>query len=316
MKYFNDQIITTTLLKDQAVTTAKVADKAVTRAKLDDSLTPKWVNGGLMTHFHDDTTPGAGTAKGVVKNVSVTGTFDWSTPSPNGFGGVSTNITMRAFGGIRLPAEGTWTFYITTDDGTRLYVSQTLVVNSWISQGSTTYSGTITINPGESKFRRISLNWFQGTGGSQLKLEWENVAAGYARAVVPASALYYETPIWWPLGVAATAGTVGVPASVFQGTWLPYNYDYPPMWRIVGGYAEMTGLIVPGVAGNAILFDPQYTNTSAFETLFNQVSANPAYGFSDVRITGRILTVPNFPASTLWINLQGVRWPVPFVDLA
>jgi hypothetical protein len=253
MKFFTPQIITTTLVKD----------KAITQPKMSDDQLPRVVQGGLTAHFYDDALPGAGTAKGLVKNVSIQGPFDWtSVIIPGGFSQTtgSDNITMRAFGFIEFPQEGqTYTLYVTTDDGARLYVGGIQVMNSWIAQGATTYSGTFNPGVGSNRRRAIILEWFNGTGPSRLKFEWECAAIGLARSVVPASAMYYETPLWYPFGVTSTVGTTGVPIVSYAGGATNYDISYGGAFRKVANRVELTGLIIPVASAQNLIFPGDYS---------------------------------------------------------
>jgi hypothetical protein len=313
MKFFTPQIITTTLVKDKAITQPKMSDDQIPRA----------VQGGLTAHFYDDTTPGAGTAKGPVKNVSVQGPFDWtSAVIPGGFTQTigSDNITMRAFGFIEFPQENaTYTFYVTTDDGARLYVGGIAVMNSWISQGATTYSGTFAVNTGTNRRRAFHLEWFNGSGASRLKLEWECAAIGLTRQVVPASAMYYETPMWYPFGVQSTVATVGVPIVSYNGGAANYDVSYGGGFRKIANRVELTGLIIPVASAQNLLFPGDYSasgiNVSRLYSPWAASSSTAPY-MVDMRLTGRTLDMGALPTGTTWVSLAGINWTVPATELS
>lgn len=101
------------------------------------------------------------------------------------FFGVSTAFSQHISGFIQAVYTETYTFYITTDDGARLWVNNSKLVDSWVNQGPTAYSGTIALTAGTSY--PIVVDYYQGFGPSQLLLEWQS--ATQARQTVPASAL-------------------------------------------------------------------------------------------------------------------------------
>jgi RHS repeat-associated protein len=128
-------------------------------------------------------------------NVSLTGlpaltrtdstvNFAWSGASP-GPGVNGTNISVRWTGSVTPTATGTWTFYTDSDDGVRLWVNGTLLIDNWTYHGTTVDSGTISLEGG--KPYAIRMEWFQGGGGSVARLHWSGPAV--SDQTIPASAL-------------------------------------------------------------------------------------------------------------------------------
>lgn len=99
--------------------------------------------------------------------------------------GVSANYSQHIVGWITPLYTETYTFYVTTNDGARLWVNGTQLVNSWINQAATTYSGTIGLTVGTSY--AIILEHYRGGGTERLLLEWQSASQG--RQTVPSSAL-------------------------------------------------------------------------------------------------------------------------------
>ena len=50
-------------------------------------------------------------------------------------------------------AAGATTFTVTADDGIRLWVDGSLVINAWIDQGATTYTATRTLTAGQHEVK-------------------------------------------------------------------------------------------------------------------------------------------------------------------
>src|SRR6185369_17015842 len=71
--------------------------------------------------------------------------FNWSTGSPAG-GISSDDFTVRWTGSVQPQFTGTYTFYTTTDDGVRLWVNGQLIIDEWVDQGATEWSGSIALN--------------------------------------------------------------------------------------------------------------------------------------------------------------------------
>ena len=110
--------------------------------------------------------------------------FNWNNGSPDPLVPVDA-FSVRWTGTITAPTTGPCTFYTTTDDGTRLWINGQLLVDKWISQSPTTWSGTITLQQGQSYVLRM--DYQEAGGGAEATLEWQ--PTGQQRVVVPSSAL-------------------------------------------------------------------------------------------------------------------------------
>lgn len=111
-------------------------------------------------------------------------------PSGSGSPGIGVNVdnfSVRWEGYIKPLYTETYTFYVTHDDGAKLWVNGTLVVNEWSSYG--THSGTIALTAGT--FYDIKLEWKDTGGTAELRLEWQSTSQD--REVVTHRALYPKT---------------------------------------------------------------------------------------------------------------------------
>ncbi len=93
------------------------------------------------------------------------------------------------FGFIDIPADGVYTFYLGSDDGSVLYINGKTVVDNDGFKWFETKSGKIALKKG---LHPIQLNYFQGKYGYGLKLEIE----GYQmeRQIIPDEMLYHSSP--------------------------------------------------------------------------------------------------------------------------
>ena len=73
-------------------------------------------------------------------------------------------------GTIRIAQKGKYTFRLTSDDGSRLYIADKLVVDNDAGHATAEKTGAIELKPGEQP---ITVTFFQGGGGYELKVEWE-----------------------------------------------------------------------------------------------------------------------------------------------
>ncbi len=116
--------------------------------------------------------------------------FDWNSSSPDP-SIPSVNYTVRWLGMIQPLFNETYTFYTTTDDGVRLWVNGQLVIDQWVPQSPTTWSGSITLQA--QKLYSIEMDFFQAQGGAVAQLAWSSPST--AQGIIPQSQLYPITTL-------------------------------------------------------------------------------------------------------------------------
>ncbi|BCB90479.1 hypothetical protein Psuf_077920 [Phytohabitans suffuscus] len=108
--------------------------------------------------------------------------IDWSTAADFGF---EDNFLTHALANIDIPATGAYTFRLTSDDGSRLYIDDQVVIDHDGLHGATPKDGTVTLTEG---YHALRVEHFEAGGGQQLTLSWQPPGAtGFA--VVPNSVL-------------------------------------------------------------------------------------------------------------------------------
>ncbi len=93
-----------------------------------------------------------------------------SPPPLSGLANGTDNFSLRATGEVRLRQAGTYTFRVYSDDGVRLLVDDTSVINQWVPQPPTWSTGTF-VNGGDS-WHRVRLDYFNATSSAVLQLEY------------------------------------------------------------------------------------------------------------------------------------------------
>jgi len=116
--------------------------------------------------------------------------FNWGTASPNSLLPVD-NFSVRWTGFVEPRFTGLYTFYLNSDNGRRLWVNDQLIIDKWLSDYGITYSGTITLK--ELTRNTIKVEYFEETGGADIKLEWSSPLE--LQEVIPQSQLYSEQDI-------------------------------------------------------------------------------------------------------------------------
>jgi len=79
-------------------------------------------------------------------------------------------------GVLNVQNTGNFTFNARSDDGSRVYVDDVLVVENWFNQGPTTRSGTVTLAEGEHD---IEFWYYEDTGGDFMEFSWGANPDGY-----------------------------------------------------------------------------------------------------------------------------------------
>jgi PA14 domain/Right handed beta helix region len=101
------------------------------------------------------------------------------------------NYGVRWTGTISIPETANWTFYVTADDGARLWVNDQQLINRPDYKDPPVDQASIQLQAGQKY--KIKLEYRQGSGGARALLEWSN-DAGLGRQVVPRQAFLLEQP--------------------------------------------------------------------------------------------------------------------------
>jgi len=94
-------------------------------------------------------------------------------------------IAYRGF--IDIPTDGIYTFYVSSDDGAKLYFGTQLLIDNDGLHGMGDVSQVIGLKKGK---HAINLDFFQNTGGQGLQLSYSG--PGITKQVIPASVLYRQ----------------------------------------------------------------------------------------------------------------------------
>jgi len=103
--------------------------------------------------------------------------FNTLTPVTQGFTSeidLSASLNSDYFGFvfsgyIKIPEDGTYTFYTTSDDGSSLYIDDNKIVDNDGLHGSNEESGTVCLDSG---YHKIDVQYFEKTGGNLLSVEY------------------------------------------------------------------------------------------------------------------------------------------------
>jgi hypothetical protein len=91
--------------------------------------------------------------------------------------------SVRWTGKLRVPRNGDYTFYTTSNDGVRLSIDGQQIINNWTSHSQTEDSAKITLR--SNRTYPITLEFFNSGGNAVIQLAWQ-LASG-PRIVIPPS---------------------------------------------------------------------------------------------------------------------------------
>lgn len=98
-----------------------------------------------------------------------------------------TNYGFSFNGFIQVPRSGTYTFYTVSDDGSRLWINDTLVVENGRVHNLRERSGTINLSAG---YHRIKVDYFQASGRQGLEVRYKGPRM--RKRKIPKRVLFYQ----------------------------------------------------------------------------------------------------------------------------
>lgn len=123
--------------------------------------------GGLSGQFYSNM---ALTGSPVLTRIDPNVDFNWNGNSP-GSGVGATQWSAKWTGTIDPPATGSYTFSLTSDDGSRLFINGQQVISMWQDQAATTQTATVNLTAGQPA--SVEVDYYQDGGASSLSLGWQ-----------------------------------------------------------------------------------------------------------------------------------------------
>ena len=155
------------------------------------------------------------------------------------------NFGLQFRGYVNVPSDGQYTFYTNSDDGSKLFIGTTEVVNNDGGHGEQERSGTIGLKAGR---HAITIPYFEGGGGQALSVSYSG--PGVSKQIIPASA-FFRTGTGTPPPPPPTASLRDPenPANAVSG--LDYSY-YEGNWDALPNFGALTP-VKTGTASQADL---------------------------------------------------------------
>ncbi|WP_433585479.1 PA14 domain-containing protein [Microbacterium hydrocarbonoxydans] len=161
---------------------------------------------------------------------------DWATGSP-GTGIAVDNWSLRLTGLVTFPAAGTYTLGTYSDDGARVWVGDTLVVDKWEGGPAERYGAPITVAAGET--RRIRVEYRDDTSTATLQLKWKTPSSPTTGAIVPGTAL---RPDYGLVTLTSTDDSTSVSGAAAPTTTTSMTYQHPWLGQATASTVDPAGL--------------------------------------------------------------------------
>ena len=142
---------------------------------------------GLLAEYFSNSNPADSfPAKATVVTTAPGVFFNWDGDSPDGIS--ADNFKARFTGYIQSLDAGTYNFYLTGDDGVRLWINNQLIIDGWVDQPPTEY--TAKINLDACRKYPVKIEYYENGGGAVCKLEWSGPSV--ERQAVPMTQLFTQ----------------------------------------------------------------------------------------------------------------------------
>lgn len=144
----------------------------------------------------------------LLERVDATVDFDWGGGSPSS-SIPSDGFSARWTGEVEARSTETYTFYLSHDDGGRVWVNNTKVVDNWNDHAAVEDSGNIKLEKGQKY--AIVVEFYESSGDASCNLSWSSNTI--AKQIIPQSQLY---------------NSVVTPTATVTSTPSPSNTVTPP----------------------------------------------------------------------------------------
>jgi len=110
--------------------------------------------------------------------------FSWGAAAPDPVVGID-SFSVRWTGEVEAAFTETYTFYARADDGVRLWVDGQQLVDAWIDQGATEYSGKVDMVAGNTY--SLQMEMYENGGDAVAELRWSSLHT--PKQIIPQAAL-------------------------------------------------------------------------------------------------------------------------------
>jgi hypothetical protein len=206
--------------------------------------------------------------------------FNWRNGSP-GAGINVDNYSVRWSGQVEAPVSGTYQFQTLSDDGVRMWVNGTQVINNWTDHAPTINTSS-SVNLSSGVKYNVTVEFYEKGGGATARLAW----------LIPGSSAFMTVPINRLYAGSATPSTTKL--------WLEAELGSlsSPMQNLTDTTASNGRYIAVSSGRNSINAPP--TNGIATYT-FNATTAGT------YKVWGRTIA-PSGNDDSFWVQVDNGKW--------
>ncbi len=271
---------------------------------------------GLLGQYWADTTSSAFISPGfdttpTLTRIDPTIDFDWTVTPPASDVGLNTFV-VRWIGTVEARYNETYTFSTTTEDGVILRINGQTLINEWMDQPPTTWSGSIPMLA-QQRYN-IEMDYFQDGGSAQAHLFWSSPSTG-PTTIVPESQLFPVTNP--PPSVVLTAPTNG--AALTAVASLTLSADAAAQFNAVSQVAFYTNGQLLGTVTNLPytltatgLQAGGYTLTAVATDTTGLITTSAPVSITVNAASGLLYGLAKYPAAPAFYNMPPVfSGPLP-----
>ncbi len=140
----------------------------------------------------------------VLSRIDATIDYDWGSGAPD-MGLPADGFSVRWTGQVQPRFSGRYTFYTTTDDGVRLWIHGSLIIDDWNDHMATESSGTVDLVAGQKY--DLKMEYYEAAQLASAQLAWSSPCQ--AREIIPQSQLYSPPAACPTPAIGTGSGLVG-----------------------------------------------------------------------------------------------------------
>ncbi len=126
--------------------------------------------------------------------------FDWGTGSPDG--SIPVDHFSARWTATPYFSAGNWRFSVTVDDGVRLWVDSTLLIDHWNDQSGASYTADMSLGAGNHTVR---LEFYENIVNAKAQLGY-SLVGGTTTTIAPTPVYIYSPPVAPPVYSSSTTG--------------------------------------------------------------------------------------------------------------
>jgi len=111
--------------------------------------------------------------------------FNWSSESQKPY---NSPFTIEWDGLLKIKHQGRYTFFLSSDDGSKLFINGEQIINNWGAHAVRKKEQTVFLKPG---FYHIYVKYFDQGGGAVMSLKWRDTEG--RKTSIPPDQLYHAT---------------------------------------------------------------------------------------------------------------------------